>query len=445
MYRFSAAFCILPPGRGKIQVKISLHLSPAVVYFFGLFSGTEIFMNGTQRKLNTAYAALQGSYWMAYCMVLSFASVFLLARGYSNSEIGVIMAASNVLALILQPITAQLADKSQRVGIFHILWALCILMTAALVISSLVSVRSAVLSVSYAAAFALLIVVQPFITSVTMHAAAAWDIHINFGACRAVGSLSYAVMAAVMGAAVEKLGIASVPISGAGCVVLMMLFLAVFSLYDRRSGCREEGAQSKAESSGILQFIRSNKRFSVFLLGVALLFATHSLINNFIIVVVRNVGGDSGDMGRLCAYMAVLEMPAMVFFDRVSRRIRCSSLLRFSVLMFTAKAFAIFLAPTVGWMYAAFTLQAISFAVYTPAAVRYAMLVVDSRDAVKAQAFLTLTGTLGSIFASLAGGVMFDKMGASPTLLIWALISGIGSLVAFAAVMPTARGQRGQG
>ena len=55
-------------------------------------------MNGTQRKLNTAYAALQGSYWMAYCMVLSFASVFLLARGYSNSEIGVIMAASNVLA-----------------------------------------------------------------------------------------------------------------------------------------------------------------------------------------------------------------------------------------------------------------------------------------------------------------------------------------------------------
>jgi hypothetical protein len=74
-------------------------------------------------------------------------------------------------------------------------------------------------AVSYAAAFALLIVIQPFITSVTI-AAAAWGIHINFGACRAVGSLSYAVMAAVMGAAVERLGTGvrtHIRLSGAWC------------------------------------------------------------------------------------------------------------------------------------------------------------------------------------------------------------------------------------
>ena len=45
-----------------------------------------------EKRLNCSYAAIQGSYWMVYAVVGSFASVFLLARGYSNSEIGVILA-----------------------------------------------------------------------------------------------------------------------------------------------------------------------------------------------------------------------------------------------------------------------------------------------------------------------------------------------------------------
>ena len=102
-------------------------------------------------------------------MVLSFASVFLLARGYSNSEIGVILAVSNVLALLIQPLAAELADRSVRISILHILWALCVLTAAFLIVASLVTVRSAALSVSYALAFALLIVIQPFMTSLSFH------------------------------------------------------------------------------------------------------------------------------------------------------------------------------------------------------------------------------------------------------------------------------------
>ncbi|MEA4946232.1 MAG: MFS transporter [Oscillospiraceae bacterium] len=401
-------------------------------------------MEKLQRQLNTEYAALQGAYWMAYCMVLSFASVFLLARGYSNSEIGVILAVSNVLALLIQPLAAELADRSVRISILHILWALCVLTAAFLIVASLVTVRSAALSVSYALAFALLIVIQPFMTSLSFHMDV-WGVHINFGACRAVGSLAYAVLAAVMGSAVEKLGMDSVPVSGLICTVLFMVFLALISLRGRRR-VREEArpaAGAGAAGSGIWQFIRENKRFSLFLLGAALLFATHSLLNNFVIVVVRNVGGDSGDMGRLCGYMAVLEMPAMVLFDRLTRKFRCSALLKFSAVLFTVKAAAIFLAPSVGWMYAAFTLQALSFAVYTPASVKYAMLVVDGKDAVKAQAFLTLTGTLGSIFASLLGGVMFDTIGPSMTLLVGAGFSAVGSVIAVAAIVPTLTAKKG--
>ena len=44
------------------------------------------------KLLNFEYACIQGAFWMFYGVVGSFASVFLLARGYSNSEIGIVLA-----------------------------------------------------------------------------------------------------------------------------------------------------------------------------------------------------------------------------------------------------------------------------------------------------------------------------------------------------------------
>ena len=72
------------------------------------------------KLLNFEYATIQGFYWMVYATVASFASVYLLAEGYSNSEIGIIMAVANVLAVVLQPLAADLADRSRRFSLVSI-------------------------------------------------------------------------------------------------------------------------------------------------------------------------------------------------------------------------------------------------------------------------------------------------------------------------------------
>ena len=56
-----------------------------------------------KRLLNFEYACIHGTYWMFYGVASSFASVFLLARGYSSSQIGVTLAAANILAVVLRP------------------------------------------------------------------------------------------------------------------------------------------------------------------------------------------------------------------------------------------------------------------------------------------------------------------------------------------------------
>ena len=87
-----------------------------------------------ERLLNFEYACIHGTYWMLYGVVCSFSSVFLLARGYSNSEIGVILAVANVAAVVLQPAAADLADRSRKIsliGLIQLMTVMMMVMTAA--------------------------------------------------------------------------------------------------------------------------------------------------------------------------------------------------------------------------------------------------------------------------------------------------------------------------
>ncbi|MFR1516072.1 MAG: hypothetical protein ACLSTT_01955 [Evtepia gabavorous] len=46
------------------------------------------------RFLTSHYAWIQGCYWMAYCILLSFSSVYLLDQGFSNTQIGLLLGLS---------------------------------------------------------------------------------------------------------------------------------------------------------------------------------------------------------------------------------------------------------------------------------------------------------------------------------------------------------------
>ena len=53
------------------------------------------------------------TYWAAAAGVMSFASAFLLAKGFAPSMVGVLLASGNLLSCALQPL---LADRADRIG-----------------------------------------------------------------------------------------------------------------------------------------------------------------------------------------------------------------------------------------------------------------------------------------------------------------------------------------
>ena len=102
--------------------------------------------------------------------------------------------------------------------------------------------------------------------------------------------------------------------------------------------------------------------------------------------------------------------------------------------MFTVKELAIYLAGSVGMLYAAEALQALSFAIFVPASVRYADAVIEKRNAAKGQTYITAVISMASIFASLVGGALLDSAGAKAALLVGVLVSAAGTFVMMFAI-----------
>lgn len=396
-------------------------------------------MNLSEKKLNIYYSFLQIAYWVTSAVVFCFTTVFLQFRGYSNYEIGIVFAVGNIIGFVSQPLIAGYIDRSDRRTLLR-----CIRITAVLAVLLMLAVYLLPSgSVSLIVAYALLVagntLLNPLCISLSFYIES-WGCGINFSRARALGSLSFAACNVILGMLVQRVSENAVPTAFILFSSLLGLATLLFVPVDRahRIAAPERRMQSASEKpSGLLEFARENKRFMLFLLGTATLYFTHGMIGNFMIEFIRSIGGGSEDMGNVLAFMTVVEVPVMLLFGRLTQRFRCSSLLRFAVIMFTVKELMIYLASSLPALYAAEALQAFSFALFVPASVRYVDEVIAKHNAVKGQAFVTSMMTLGSIFASYIGGLLLDTSTPGFTLLVGVIVSAVGTLIMLGAIQTT--------
>ena len=392
-------------------------------------------MLSDKRKLNINYSSVQALYWMLSGVIFGFTTVFLQHKDFSNSEVGIVLALGNIFGFLLQPIIAGAIDRKGNKTLF--LWIYEVVAISAIIafLTFILPMRGIVLSAAFIIMIAGNILLQPLCISLCFYIESR-VCSINFSSARAIGSLFYSVCTLSLGFIVEKLGPDTVPLSYLILSVIFGLLTLRSTLLIRRFGHHEtEGQDAVSDnSSGIIEFLRENKRFCLFLIATSMLFFTHGLIGNFMIEFIRNVGGNSSDLGGLLAFMALCEVPVMLLFQRISKKFSCSSILRFAVIMFTIKELMIYLAPNVTMIYLGELFQALSFALFVPASVLYVNKTVSKSNSAKGQAFVTSMITLGNIFASLIGGRLLDSGGASFTLLVGVIVSGLGTIIMLPAI-----------
>ena len=216
---------------------------------------------------------------------------------------------------------------------------------------------------------------------------------------------------------------------GLALTLFQALVIGYFSLCCRRTPVVGVLRTGKEKNSSMLVFLRENRRFCCLMIGVAFLFFTPQIPNTYLINVVRSLGGDTADMGRISAFTAVMELPVMFCYDRISRRWGCPRCMQVSAVFFVLKALAIALARSIPMLYSAYIFQSFSYALVTPALVEYAERFVPHKDSARAQSFSYAMVTLGSIFSNLLGGWLMDSLGVSRVLLCGVAVSVMGMTV----------------
>ena len=420
------------------------------------------------RRYTISYSCVQASFWMSLCVFSGFCAVYLQSLGYSNAELGIVLACGTLLGSLLGPAVSSLIDRSaeDRITASGMMPPVIAAESLAAIMMLLFPVRGLVTSAAFVLFVALAITINSLILKLYTDADYC-GMNIDYGVARSMGSLGYVLTSFLVGLLCENISPRFVPAAGLAVCAFQFASYLRFNGYLRevQAGSRQEMSRpdTHAETSGtagfadwstpaerrtdsdrktgttVATFLLRNKSFCLILAGSVLVFFAHNTLCNFFINVVRNVGGSTGDMGFLNGLMALIEIPVIFFYTQLSRRWRTSSVLRTGFIFFTAKAAAVAMAGSVAGIAGALLLQAPSFGLYTGAIVPYVDETISYEDSAKAQSLAFSVTMLGSVFASTISGHLFDVMSVSSVMWVSCAVSAIGSVLACLGVKNTGK------
>ena len=374
------------------------------------------------KKLTAHYSIIQIVFIMGYCTMLSFAAVFLLSRGLTNTQIGITLTLGSILSLIVQPMIASFADSTEIFSLRAITAIITFLMA---VLSLLLMVIPPLVLPTILLYVLLIAIFSPQITLITSLAMEHINngIPINFSLARGFGSGSYAVLSLTMGFLVDRFG--SNVVMFVNLLIALMGAVLVLS-FRKPENQKEIQTNVDVKASGLWGFVKKNKRFVAVVFSIALLFFSHVVINTFLIQIIKGVGGNNANMGMALAISGSLELPAMALFPLISRKIRyAGTIMKISGLFVVVKALVTFFASSVAAVYIAQTLQIFAFAVFLPASVYYVNQVIQDADKIKGQSFMMMALAISNILGNSVGGLILDYGGGVSTMLITGIIVSV--------------------
>lgn len=375
------------------------------------------------RRLNLHFSVLWGLFWASSACLWSFRTVFLLHYGFSNSQIGLVSSFALLLPIAVQPLLSSLAARSSRMTSRNLaitLTALSMVCCAGIRLSAQPTVYAVLLVVIGVA----LTLVPPYFNAMNMDFVLR-GMDLNFGASRSCGSVAYSLTSLVMGAALERFAptlILPVYLAISGSLLLALLLF-------RYPMPELSTAAAKQESAALsnVALLRRHPRFALMLAACFLLIGSQTTLGTFMIQIAGKMGGSESATGTAYFLSALSELPAMLLFARVRRKLSLRTLMIGSAVFFVIRAAGFLLTDALPVFYLVCTLQCFGYAVMAIATVYYVTEELDAANQAKGQALIyILPSGLGAAFGSLVGGRLLDLGGANAMLLFCTLSAAVG-------------------
>lgn len=378
------------------------------------------------------YALINITYFMSFCTIHAYAAVYLLDKGFTNTQIGLLLAIANVLSAVTQPVVASIIDRPGRFTNRNVIIISSMIIVMGSVILMFANNYPVLIFIIYTIIYMINFVYQPVITALYFEYEKA-GCNIMYGLARGLGSAGFAVTSAIIGNAVERFGVfvllvvTVVVVTVSATIVFFFRKPATDNVTDTQD--IDKSNSSDKHDSSLAGFVKKYPMFALFIVGTACLFFAHNMINDFLIQIINSVGGGEKELGYATFLAALLELPMMASIGLVMKKFTPGKLLIFSSFAFLVKTIIMTLAMNLTMMYASMACQFFAYALFIPASAHYVNQTMDEHDQVKGQAYITCAITVGGVFSNLISGKVLDVFGTKIMLLIGCVVTLAGLLV----------------
>ncbi len=376
--------------------------------------------------MTRVFALLQFMYWFLFGVSYAFANPVLDAKGFSVSNIGIILSLSALIAVIFQPILAKMINEFENIDNKKVILFLMSIILSGLLFSLIIE-NLIIVSIVYILIFGSILTVQTFIyTFIFEYINCGYNV--NFALTRGLGSFAFACASLGIGYLTKNYGFSFMVY-----LELVITIVIIIHVYKIKSVNFEvKKVEKDTKDLNFIEFIKKYNKFSLFLVGAIFIFITHMALNNFLLNIMQHVGKSTFYVGLAYSISALLELPIMALFPYLKKKIGTYNILFFSIIAFTIKSAIVFvgiLTKSISIvMFSQFT-QIFAFAIYLPTVIYYVNDVMDERDKIKGQAYLGSAGTVSTILSSFIGAGLIDISGVTMMVLVVTIISLIGTVI----------------
>ena len=380
-----------------------------------------------KKNLTLNYVTIQIGMWAMYAPLMGYTSVFLLAKGFSNTKVGIISGLGCIISAVLQAIVSGYADKEKSKSVKTLLIMFVGLQIAlAVVLLALGNNFVLAIGIIFGSLISIMQLMVPLTNSIAMEMINQGK-EINYGAARGTASMMYALLVNAMGIFAKEDNLSIVPIA---TILSASILLAGTVLFPFKKAVRiaDSGTERKTDTK---PFLIKYPKIALFVLGAICAYVGHNLINVFLFQIVTLKGGNHVNMGVCLSLAAVFEIPVMFGFAYLVAKCDSSVWVRVGGVGIMLKIILTLLVPDMVGLYVVQICQLFGFATFVVATVYYANYAVKECDRVKGQAYMTMANTLGIVFASMLGGVLIDRYGTNGMMMVGSVITIIGCIMIF--------------
>lgn len=381
------------------------------------------------KSLTLRYTMQQIAYWATAAGIISFASAFLLEKGFAASIVGILLASGNLLSCAAQPFLAEWADRRSGNIVKYLIIGLTFCSVLCFGAIQLLPLSHHVFGILYLLGVFTFDAMMPLLNAISVRYNGC-GYKINYGFGRGIGAFAFSLSALAIGEAMAGLG--------ADWMIWISLFFLVLHIFIVLGYPNVEASslsqKEEIECCSVPEFFKRYKWYCLSLLGVMFLGMFHAMTENYLIEIVKPLGGNSSSVGMALFIATVIEMPVLLFFDRVRKYIADNTLLKLSGIFFLVKGILFFLAPNVTAIYLTQALQAVTYCFLSPTQLYYANSKIRAADMVKGQAFITASYSLGCAIGNFTGGQLLDFLNVRALLIAGIIMAATGTIIFFLTV-----------